>query len=120
MKTKLTIALSLIALAATAYVVPNWKKPATTLAWDYAVGETISGFRLYQGVEPRGYTNVVFVPSTARTYTFTNLAFGTTYYWSATAVGPDGSESDYTNEATNTTAIKWTPPGKLTATNIQL
>lgn len=120
MKTKLTIALSLLAFVAAAYVVPNWKKPATVLAWEYAVSETIAGFRLYQGVEPRGYTNVVFVSAAARTYTFTNLAFGTTYYWTATAVGPDGTESDYSNEATNTTPIKWTPPGKLTATNIQL
>lgn len=120
MKTKLTFALSLIALAATAYVVPNWKKPATTLTWEYTAGETIAGFKIYQGVEPRAYTNVIAVPYTARTFTVTNLAFGTTYYWTATAVGPDGTESDYSNEATNTTPIKWTPPGKLTATNIQL
>lgn len=121
MKTKLTIVLSLIAfVVSAAYVVPNWKRPAVQLGWDYTTGDPISGFKLYWGVEPRAYTNYVVVGATWRSFTITNLVNGTTYFYTATAFGADGTESEYSNEVTNTTPTKWSPPGKLTATNIQL
>ena len=82
----------------------------------------VTNFIFYWGVTPRTYTNSVNADMTLQsgsttnyTFTLTNLVRGTTYYFSVTAVGPYGLESDYSNEVTNTIPKKAGSPKNLTA-----
>ena len=72
-----------------------------TLAWDYGTNSTLAGFRIYQGVASRVYTNIVQSPGVlTRQATVTNLPVGSLYYFAATAYATNGLESDYSGEAT--------------------
>jgi len=66
-----------------------------TLAWDPSDGAT--GYNIYYGTTSKVYTSVVNVGNVT-TFTFSNLANNTTYYFAATAYDLSGNESDYSDE----------------------
>ena len=68
-----------------------------TLAWNPGAGNAIAGYRLYDGVASRTYTNVI-VTGNVTTNTVTGLVSGVTYFFAVTAVGTNGLESDYSAE----------------------
>ena len=70
---------------------------SVTFAWDAETGGAVAGYRLYDGVASRTYTNVIAV-GTATTITVAGLTAGKTYYFAVTAVGTNGLESDYSTE----------------------
>jgi hypothetical protein len=67
-----------------------------TLAWNDT--NTVDGFNLYWGGASQNYTN--YVTTTNHFVTVTNLVYGATYYFAATAM-LGGLESDFSSE-TNT------------------
>ena len=101
MKSLLRIVLTLIIVAAIWTVRGAGTSPSTVkLAWDPS-SSTNSGpitYNIYWGVATRTYTNSGSA-GTNLTFTVTNLARGSTYYFAATAVDTNSLESDYSNEA---------------------
>jgi hypothetical protein len=71
-----------------------------TLGWDDT--NTVDGFNLYWGVASRNYTNFLFTAN--HSATVSNLVYGSTYYFAATAT-LGGMESDFSSE-TNAT-VGW-------------
>lgn len=74
-----------------------------TLVWEPSPEETVSGYRIYYGLEARTYLGFVETDEGFSAH-ITGLEDGATYYFAATAVTEDGSESDYSNE------VQWTTP----------
>lgn len=73
---------------------PAVSPPTITLAWDPVPG--VTGYKVYQGAISRGYTNSISVGNV--TNATVPLPPGTNYF-AVTAVGTNGVESDYSNEA---------------------
>jgi hypothetical protein len=64
----------------------------------------VAGYRVYQGVGVRSYTNFVSVAGPDVTIvTISNLVRGVTYHFAATCYTTNGLESDYSAEVTHTT-----------------
>ncbi len=82
-----------------------------TLAWNPSTGTNIAGYRIHYGGSSRTYTNMVSVGTTSATVT--NLKDGATYYFAATAYDSTGLESDFSNEASATTAAPTNAPPTL-------
>jgi hypothetical protein len=70
---------------------------SVTLAWDPVADDTVAGYRLYEGVVSRTYTNSIDVRNVT-TATVSNLAWGTTYYFAITAYDTNGQESAFSDE----------------------
>lgn len=71
------------------------------LSWSASVQTNVSaGFNLYRSEVSLGYTNAAAYVAgiTNLVYTDTNVVVGTTYYYSATQVHTNGSESDFCAE----------------------
>jgi len=77
----------------------------TTLAWDAYTNQPITGFRLYQGVASRSYTNSVFLP-VGTTGTISSIP-GITNFFAVTAVATNG-ESKFSNEAVSIPSVTGT------------
>jgi fibronectin type 3 domain-containing protein len=75
-----------------------------TLAWDPSPGGAIAGYRIYDGVASRTYTNVI-AAGNGTTNTVTGLAGGVTYFFAVTAVDTNGLESDYSSEVSYTVPL---------------
>lgn len=75
-----------------------------TLAWDPSPDASVVGYRVYYGINSRGYTNSVTVNNTTNAVV-TNLVSGITYYFGATAFDGSGLESDFSNEAMYTVPV---------------
>jgi hypothetical protein len=82
------------------------------LAWDASPDVTVTGYRLYMGMQSRNYTNSATVGNTL-TATIANLLPSRTYYFGAVAYDANGMESDFSNEAIYTTP-SGTPSGPIT------
>jgi hypothetical protein len=83
---------------------------SVTLAWDADAGNNIAGYRLYDGVASRTYTNIIAVGNVT-TSTVAGLAGGVTYFFAVTAVDTNGLESDYSSEVSYTVPLsKNNPP----------
>lgn len=102
----IVFALLVIATAAAQSLVP----PKVTLAWDPAPAtNNVASYKIYWGVATRTYTNSL--PTSSTTITVSNLAYSTTYFFAATAIGTNGLESVYSSEVfTNTPPVPQFPP----------
>jgi fibronectin type 3 domain-containing protein len=78
--------------------------PSITLTWNAITGA--ASYNAYFGGASQTYTNVTPVLGT-NSITLTNVAAGSTYFLTVTAVGTNGLESPYSNEQTTTVP---TPP----------
>jgi fibronectin type 3 domain-containing protein len=97
----------LIVVAAIAQSSP----PQVTVGWSpEPATNNVASYKVYWGVATRTYTNSLSA-GTNTTFTVSNLAYSTTYFFAATAIGTNGLESVYSNEAsTNTPPIPQVPP----------
>ena len=75
----------------------TYAQSSVTLAWDPDTDNTVAGYRLYEGVVSRTYTNVIDVGNAA-TVTVSNLVWGVTYYFAVTAYDTNGEESALSDE----------------------
>lgn len=107
------LTLSLIALSAFASI-SAFAQNGVTLAWDPSASTNVAGYRVYYGVGSRTYTNHISVGS-ATNATLSGLAWGTTYYFAATAYDANGIESDYSSETNYTTPVPVNLPPTLNA-----
>jgi hypothetical protein len=82
---------------------------AITLSWDAVTNSPVSGYSLYRGTASRTYSVSNNVGLTT-TCTVTGLVAGTTYYFSVTAFGATGLQSDYSAEMSYTVPITNSPP----------
>ena len=89
-----TLAVVLIFAALTPFA---WGQSSVTLAWDPSTSSSIAGYRLYEGIASRTYTNVIAVGK-ATTATFSALVSGATYFFAVTAYDTNGLESDFSSE----------------------
>lgn len=101
MRTLLAFIVALTALSASA--------ASIQLAWDRNSETNVTSYRVYYGTASRAYTIAVNVGN-ATTFTVTNLAFNTTYFFAATAVDTFGRESAFSVEASGTTPLPPLPP----------
>jgi Bacterial Ig domain/Fibronectin type III domain len=104
---------ALIAAALTASV---QGQSSVTLGWDPDPGSAIVGYRLYDGVASRAYTNVIDT-GTATTQAVSNLTVGVTYFFAVTAVGTNGLESDYSAEISYTVPLPTNIPPTISLTS---
>lgn len=83
-----------------------------TLAWDASPTAATAGYKIHIGTTPGVYTQTVDAGKVT-SYTATNLAYGTTYYFATTAYDPSGNVSGYSNEVSRTvqqpTTLAWDP-----------
>lgn len=77
----------------------NAMSQSVTLSWNGASDPAIQGFYVYYGTNSGIYFNKIDV-ATNTSYTATGLIPGLTYYFSVTAYGSPGVESDFTPEIT--------------------
>ena len=70
------------------------------LAWTASATPTISGYNIFRSTVSGGpYSKLNSTAVTTTTYTDATVTSGTTYYYVATTVGVDGTESSPSNEA---------------------
>jgi len=67
------------------------------LAWDRSPDTTVTGYRIYRGVESGVYTNS-FAVGNKTNATVGGLVGGRSYYFAATAYDAVGTESTFSNE----------------------
>ena len=86
-------------IAALIMTIADARSASVTLAWDASPGTNNGplGYRVYDGVASRTYTNVMDAGSNLQ-YTVTGLVSSVTYYFAATAYDTNGLESDFSNE----------------------
>ena len=90
--------------------------PATLLAqsmvaltWNPSTDTEVTGYKIYSGTVSHHYTNVVTVGNVTNA-TISRLFKGVTYYFAATTYDDAGNESEFSNEATFSTATPDAPP----------
>jgi uncharacterized repeat protein (TIGR02543 family) len=74
---------------------------SVTLAWDPNSETNIAGYKLYYGLAPRTYPNVLDVGNVT-TSSIPNLVEGTTYYFAVTAYNNESVESFFSSEIAHT------------------
>jgi hypothetical protein len=86
------------------YVISN-PPPAVTFSWAASPSPGVAGYKVWWGAQPRaatgGYSSVLDAGN-AVSASVSNLAFGATYYFAATAYASNGLQSAWSNEITNT------------------
>jgi hypothetical protein len=88
---------------------------SVTLAWDPDASGSVAGYRLYDGVVSRAYTNVIDT-GTATTQAVTGLTVGVTYFFAVTAYDTNGLESDYSAEISYTVPLPTNNPPTISLT----
>jgi hypothetical protein len=88
---------------------------SVTLAWDPDASGSIAGYRLYDGMVSRAYTNVIDT-RTATTQAVTGLTIGVTYFFAVTAYDTNGLESDYSAEISYTVPVPTNNPPTISLT----
>lgn len=74
---------------------------SVSLSWNASTGSGVVGYEVYRGTASGGpYAQVTTSPDPALTFSDTTVTAGQTYYYVATAVDGNGSESGYSNETT--------------------
>lgn len=72
-----------------------------TLSWDANSESDLAGYKVYWGISPRNYSNVITVPGVPSYPTYTILGLvPRRYYFAVTAYNTDGLESGFSNEVT--------------------
>lgn len=104
--------LPLFAFAQNGQAVLSCTAPTTNT--DGSAIKTPLTFKFYMGTKSGTYTSTS-TPQTSCGYTFTGLAVGT-YYFTATAIDGNGTESAKSVEATKTFVASPSPPTNLTVT----
>ncbi len=98
MKKLLLIGFIILMTVTSLFAPPASQTASVNLAWDYDFSTNyVSGFKLYVGGNSGNYTNSVTV-GTVTNGSILNLQRGATYYFTATAIGTNNLESDYSNE----------------------
>jgi translation elongation factor EF-1beta len=69
-----------------------------SLAWDASDSPGVAGYNVYYGVASGNYTSFISAGNVLGC-TVSNLATGVTYFFAATAYDANGSESDFSDEA---------------------
>jgi hypothetical protein len=82
---------------------------SVTLAWNRSPGSTIAGYRLYQGVASRTYTNSVTVGNVTNC-TVSTLRTGVSYYFAVAAYDTAGLESQLSTEVSYNVPVSNTSP----------
>ena len=97
MKPLLTILLAV--LSVTALAAPPAPKPGAVcpLAWNASPDANVAGYKLYAGTASGSYGQTNFVGNVTNTVV-TGLADGTVYFFAATTVSTNGTESGFCNE----------------------
>ena len=83
------------------------------LAWDYSPDSSVTGYKIYFGVQSGVYTNSVSVGNVS-TFAVGGLTTNINYYFAATAYNSNNVESVFSNEA-----VGYIPPGGITGTSIK-
>jgi len=73
----------------------------TTLAWDRSTSPEVVGYKVRWGTEKGVYTNSLKVGDVT-SYTFTDLPYGSTVYFTVSAYDTTGTESVYSNSISKT------------------
>ena len=94
--------LCIFALAITLVLVQTSRAADVTLAWNASSDASLTGYKVYYGVQSRTYPNALDVGKTT-THTVTGLQEGATYYFAVTAYNASRSESGYSNEVSKAT-----------------
>ncbi|ULA68457.1 MAG: Fibronectin type-III domain-containing protein [Nitrospira sp.] len=68
-----------------------------TLSWSAVTDTNLAGYKVYMGTASGRYGTPLDVGNVT-SYTISNLALGTTYYFVVTSYSSSGSESSYSNE----------------------
>ncbi|MBL8072754.1 MAG: fibronectin type III domain-containing protein [Nitrospira sp.] len=69
------------------------------LSWEASIGRNLAGYKIYSATTSGGYGPPIATTSMdVTTYTATDLAPGTTYFFVVTAFNADGAESTVSNE----------------------
>lgn len=71
------------------------------LSWNPSITTTVTGYNIYKGTAPNVY-GAVYNVGNVTTYTLTDLAGGSTYYFAATAYDAGGQQSIFSNEVSKT------------------
>jgi hypothetical protein len=87
-----------------------------TLAWDPSPGGAVAGYRLYDGIASRTYTNIINAGNVT-TQSVSGLIAGVTYFFAVTALGTNGLESDYSSEVSYTVPLPTNPPPVISLTS---
>jgi hypothetical protein len=72
-----------------------------SLSWNPSTSTNVVGYKIYMGTTSGVYSSSSSVGNVT-TFTVTNLAFGTTYYFAVTDYDTNGLESDFSNEVSKT------------------
>jgi hypothetical protein len=81
--------------AAAAAVIPP--PGNVTLTWNPSTNSNVAGHNIYYGTTSGNYANEITVGN-ATSVTISNLNYGSTYYFAATAYDAEGDESGFSNE----------------------
>jgi fibronectin type 3 domain-containing protein len=84
-----------------------------TLQWDASVTPTVTGYKVYYGLESRLYGTPITIGNIT-TYTVTALGAGT-FFFAVTAIDAQGNESDFSNEVSQVILGKPGAPTNLKA-----
>ncbi|PYV79252.1 MAG: hypothetical protein DMG93_21100 [Acidobacteria bacterium] len=72
---------------------------SVALSWNSSTS-SVAGYNIYRGTQSTGpFTKLNSLVNTATVYTDSNVASGTTYYYTATSIDSNGAESQYSNIA---------------------
>jgi hypothetical protein len=86
-----------------------------TLAWDPSVSKSVAGYRLYEGLASKTYTNVIDVGNST-TASISGLETGVTYFFAVAAYDAQGLEGALSAEITFTLPV---PPSQLQVVGVQ-
>ena len=81
---------------------------SVALKWNPSADTNVAGYRIYYGTTSFNYKNVVTVGNVTNAV-ISGLADETTFFFAATTTDAAGNESDFSNEATFTTAAAVAP-----------
>ena len=90
-------------------------KEAVHLKWSPGISPDAIAYKVYRSdTSGDGYSEIAQVSAEDTAYNNTDTEMGTVYYYVVAAIGPDGSESDYSNEVHGSPGIAPLPPRDLT------
>lgn len=106
----ITVAVFSVSSASAGQGTVSWSAPTTYT--DGTAVSSIAGYKIYYGTTPGSYSNNVSVGNQT-SYTVSNLADATTYYFAVSAFDNNGNTSSYSKEVAYTTAAGTSTPSTL-------
>ena len=86
------------------FQLPVRANDSVTLAWYPSGTPDVVAYKIYYGLASHNYSNVAMAGNHTNV-TISGLVPGKTYYFAATTVNSAGSESGFSNEASNTVPV---------------